>query len=91
MRGARVSEASRVIARETIVQVILQAVAARLATVALDDPSVTAVTFTVHLRSGGGWPRVSAWRIEGQDELAPPPTNGDGAALDACGPIRRRA
>mgnify|MGYP001578866586 CR=1 FL=1 len=74
---------------EAYATVVLQAIAARLRTVALDDPALTSLTFTVHLRPGGGRPRAVVMRAEVQDDLQ------DGGRLtveyvDACGPTGHR-
>lgn len=72
------------ISRETVAGIILQAISARLASIALQDPALQSITFTVHLRAGGGWPRGITTRIEASDGL-----NGEAGAWDACGPVRR--
>lgn len=72
-------------------QAILSAIARRLQTVAIGDPAVSSITFTIHMRAGGGWPRGVTMRVEVNDELTHVGTNGHGSAagLDACGPTRR--
>ncbi len=69
-------------------QAILHAIARRLQTVPISDPAIQSVTFTVHLRAGGGWPRGVTMRVEVTDEI---PTNHNGHApdVDACGPVKR--
>ena len=67
---------------------ILDAIAARLRSVAIDDPALTSIAFTVHLRAGGGWPRGVTMRLETLDAL-----NGHAPvdpAWDACGPVAPR-
>jgi hypothetical protein len=76
-----VSQASDVARGEAIIH----AIARRLQSVALTDPALQAITFTVHLRAGGGWPRAITMRLEVVDEMQPG-TNGH---VDACGPTRR--
>ena len=63
-------------------EAIIHAIARRLQSVALADPALQTITFTVHLRAGGGWPRAITMRLEVSDELQPG-TNGH---VDACGP-----
>ena len=70
---------------------ILDTVAARLATVNLGDPALTSLTFTVHLREGGGWPRAVTMRAEVKDDLPTPRNGDDPSRWDACGPPRRHS
>ena len=75
-------------ANERVTRVILDAIAARLRSITIDDPALTSVSFTVHLRAGGGWPRGVTMRLETLDAL-----NGCVAgdpAWDACGPLASR-
>ena len=65
---------------------ILDTIARRLATVALDDPALRSLTFTVHLRSAGGWPRSVVMHAEVEDAMTGP--NG-AESWDACGPPRK--
>ena len=74
----------------TVAAAILDVIGARLRSVALGDPAITSVTFTVYLRAGGGWPRGVTMRLETQDEMQGP-QNGGEPAWDACGPVGRRA
>ncbi|HEV8456587.1 MAG TPA: hypothetical protein VGQ24_16960 [Gemmatimonadales bacterium] len=73
-------------------QAILSAIARRLQTVAIGDPAVQSITFTVHFRSGGGWPRGVTMRVEVSDDLPQAGTNGHAptGTLDACGPTRAK-
>lgn len=75
-------------ARALMTQAILETIAARLQTIALDDLAIQSVSFTVHLRAGGGWPRAITTKIEANDALAPihaPPEE----YVDSCGPRKR--
>ena len=74
------------ITRELVARTILETIAARLASIALEDPALQSLTFTVHLRAGGGWPRAIVTRVEASDDLM----QGNGGYVDACGPVGRR-
>jgi len=73
-------------------QAILDAIARRLQTVAISDPALRTITFTVHVRAHGGWPQGVQMTLMVQDDFPPPAgSNGNGpAGLDACGPTRRK-
>ena len=64
-------------------EAILHAIARRLHSVPLTDPALQTISFTIHLRAGGGWPRAITMRLEVSDELQQGTSNGH---VDACGP-----